>query len=97
MEINQEILNGSEDSERDIGREDSGEEEWQQALSVGGLGMSMGKGELASLIHQGARAILQTQVGLLLVSLLVSRWLICVFCKRAFVVDLTLAMATAQC
>ena len=71
----QESVNGgggsSEDSEREIGREDSGEEEWQQALSVGGLGMSMEKGELASLIHQGARAILPTQVSLLLL-----RWLL---------------------
>lgn len=51
-----------EDSEEDVGHEDSGEEEWQQALTVGGLGSSMSKGELASLIHQGAKAILQTEV-----------------------------------
>lgn len=51
------------DYEGSVGHEDSGEEEWQQAFSVGGLGNSMSKGELASLIHQGARAILQTQVG----------------------------------
>lgn len=55
---------GSEDSEEDAVLEDSvnGDEEWQQALSVRGLGYSVSKAELASLIHQGARAILQTQV-----------------------------------
>lgn len=55
---------GLDESEGEIGQEDSGSEEWQQALSVGGLGMSMGKGELASLIHHGAGAVLKNQVRL---------------------------------
>lgn len=60
--VKESVAGGSEDSEDDVGHEDSGDEEWQQALTVGGLGNSMSKGELASLIQQGARAILQTQV-----------------------------------
>lgn len=51
----------SEDWEGPI-HEDAGDEEWQQALSIGGLSNSLSKGDLATLIHQGARAILQTQV-----------------------------------
>lgn len=60
--VEESVAGGSEDSDDDVGHEDSGDEEWQQALTVGGLGNSMSKGELASLIQQGARAILQTQV-----------------------------------
>ena len=48
-------------------QEQEQEQEQERALPAGHLGDSMSKGELASLIHEGARAIVKSQVRMVLV------------------------------
>lgn len=48
-------------------KEQEQEQEQERALPAGHLGDSMSKGELASLIHEGARAIVKSQVRMVLV------------------------------